>query len=448
MYFKKLVIINFGPFRDFHISFSPVGVNLIVGANGTGKTQLIGAIRFALLGNKVVDIIQDGQLPSEVTLSIYENATSEIITRSLDGQKNEIQNTSSFTSSEPNEQRLSDFLLDILKSRGNPKLILTPMHKTEPQITEEELNSLSNFIWRDQETRECFNEAKNNIINADFRYAFLSEGQRNLVKFIKEYVWRQNVDRSFPLIVEDPLSFIDGPAAKVVGDLLDNISQKNQVILITHHKQISDIFEGGVEVYQELKQPSLRGVSSLSYNYFPNKYDRRSEDKVEVEQQFVLGQPIHVDESLYYEFKEVKGIHPTHAITDIVDQYGVAYLNLLRKGIGRIYWGIRNDDGVVVGVKLNVKERDELRRLVIEKLLQIQPSVAPSTYEINIIPVYSPDVSITELFIVEVKIMLSPTDLLYATGKGDVYLKTDAGKKKLSPIEIQKEVIKRRYNSG
>ena len=49
-------------------------------------------------------------------------------------------------------------------------------------------------------------------------------------------------------------------------------------------------------------------------------------------------------------FKEVKGDNPVRSISSIVDEYAVAFLNIGRKGVGRVYWGV-SDDRKVVGVK-------------------------------------------------------------------------------------------------
>jgi predicted HTH transcriptional regulator len=63
----------------------------------------------------------------------------------------------------------------------------------------------------------------------------------------------------------------------------------------------------------------------------------------------------------------------------------VAFLN--GKG-GRIFWGIRDACRYVVGVSLSYEQRDELRRVVTDKLNQIRPPISPAAYEINLHDVY------------------------------------------------------------
>jgi len=86
------------------------------------------------------------------------------------------------------------------------------------------------------------------------------------------------------------------------------------------------------------------------------------------EQRFVLNHSVPVEETRHYEFKEIKGSNPVDTIKNTADEYVVAFLN--SEG-GRIYWGIRDSDRIAVGVNLNYKQRDDLRRVVSEKLAQI-----------------------------------------------------------------------------
>ncbi len=155
---------------------------------------------------------------------------------------------------------------------------------------------------------------------------------------------------------------------------------------------------------------------------------------------YVLEQPVAVEETRYHEFKEIKGLNPVRSIRKIVDEYVVAFLN--REG-GRIYWGIRDEDRVVVGVRLNFRQRDEVRRAITDQVSRIQPALAPSAYQINFHEVYQDGQAVTDLFLVEVVVPRSQTNLLYFTGINEVFVKTDAGKKKLSGLELQDEIVRR-----
>ena len=155
---------------------------------------------------------------------------------------------------------------------------------------------------------------------------------------------------------------------------------------------------------------------------------------------YVLDQTVAVEETRYHEFKEVKGLNPVRSIRKIVDEYVVAFLN--REG-GRIYWGIRDEDRIVVGVQLNFRQRDEVRRAITDQICRIQPALAPSSYQINFHEVHREGQPLPDLFVVEVVVPRTQTNLLYFTGANEVFVKTDAGKKKLSGLELQDEIVRR-----
>jgi len=451
MYFDTLNIRNFGPFRDFNISFSPVGINLITGLNGTGKTQLIGAIVFSLVGGDAVDFRPTGQMPSEVVLAIREDPNSEIITCRLDEKDPVIKDPKmlvdrrvSRSPSDSEGKDLSGHLLEMLTSPEIPSLLLTLENRDDP-LLQQELDSLSDLKWRDQETQRAWGELWRSYKRSGFSTRVLSEGQRNVLRFAQEFVKRQNMDRSIPLLIDHASPLFDQIGLKLIGDLLENIGRRDQVIILASPNGISNIIQESVRTHRELEPPSPRFLASLSYNYYPRPVRQVLEGTVGA--RFVLGQRMRIEENRYYEFKEVKGTNPVRAIGAVVDQYAVAFLNVGDHGIGRIYWGVRDTDRIVVGVKLSFGERDEIRRLVTEKLHQIQPPVAPSAYEVKIHPVHDSGGVVPDLFIVEVKIPSSPSDILYGTGKDEVYVKTDAGKKRLTPLEIQKETLRRHTRS-
>jgi hypothetical protein len=155
---------------------------------------------------------------------------------------------------------------------------------------------------------------------------------------------------------------------------------------------------------------------------------------------YVLDCPVAVEETRYHEFKEIKGLNPVRAIRKIVDEYVVAFLN--REG-GRIYWGIRDEDRVVVGVHLNFRQRDEVRRAITDKICRIQPALAPSAYQINFHDVFQDGQAVPDLFVIEVVVPRPQTNLLYFSGANEVFVKTDAGKKRLSGMELQDEIVRR-----
>jgi len=155
---------------------------------------------------------------------------------------------------------------------------------------------------------------------------------------------------------------------------------------------------------------------------------------------FTLEQPVELEETRDCEFKEIRGTNPIRSMSRNVERYMVAYLN---GSSGSIYWGIRDVDRVVVGVKLDYNERDQTRRMITDQANHIQPAVSPSDYRIEFYPVYDKEQPVEDLYVIELFVRKPPTNLLYFTGAGEVYVKTEAGKKKLNGLAIQDEIIRR-----
>jgi len=79
MFISELSIKNFGSFESAEFSFAPTGISAICGANGTGKSQIVGATLAAIIGRRAIKIDQAGIGPSQVRISVEEgNATEEI----------------------------------------------------------------------------------------------------------------------------------------------------------------------------------------------------------------------------------------------------------------------------------------------------------------------------------------------------------------------------------
>ncbi len=165
-------------------------------------------------------------------------------------------------------------------------------------------------------------------------------------------------------------------------------------------------------------------------------------DDVAPHHAFVLGQPVPLEETRHVEFKELSGKSPADSIKNTADEYAVAYLN--REG-GKIYWGVRNSDRAAVGVKLDYAQRDAVRRVVSEKLSQIRPPVPISAFSCEFHPVrddaghFTPD-----LYVCELEVPKGSDRELYATGGGEVFVKTDGGKRKLDVQQIIAEATRRR----
>jgi predicted HTH transcriptional regulator len=141
------------------------------------------------------------------------------------------------------------------------------------------------------------------------------------------------------------------------------------------------------------------------------------------------------------EFKEIEiTTNPVNKIKEHVEEYACAFLN--SEG-GQILWGIRDRDRTVSGVKLNDKQRDEIRRVVTEKLHTIQPPIAVTAFHVNLHPVYQGAEGIPDLFVVQLEVPAVSNRSLYFTSSGKAFVRTDGANKELKGLHLQAEILKR-----
>jgi hypothetical protein len=158
---------------------------------------------------------------------------------------------------------------------------------------------------------------------------------------------------------------------------------------------------------------------------------------------FVFGEPLKIEETREYEFKEVTSIKPYDAIANTADEYAVAFLN--SEG-GRIFWGVRDRDRVVVGVQLDGQDRDRLRRTVTNKLGAIRPAIDPTLYRLDIHPVSHPSGG-KDLFVVELVIPQVRNTQPYFTCGNESFIRLDGVKRKLAGPELTEWIIRRISNA-
>jgi hypothetical protein len=169
--------------------------------------------------------------------------------------------------------------------------------------------------------------------------------------------------------------------------------------------------------------------------------DGNSIRHIEEELSFILDQPVKLEEMRHIEFKEITGGNPGSSIRSNADEYAVAFLNC--EG-GRIFWGIRDADRTVVGVRLGYAQRDEIRREVSAKLSHLQPPVPLADFRLNIYPVRDDEGrGVLDLYVIELVVPRGNPTKLYATGSDDVWVKTDGGKRKLNHVQKVAEIERR-----
>lgn len=157
----------------------------------------------------------------------------------------------------------------------------------------------------------------------------------------------------------------------------------------------------------------------------------------------VLGKPMEIEETREYEFKEVKPLSPLSAIADVAEKYAVAFLN--SEG-GRIFWGVRGSDRIVVGVNLTFDDRDRLRQSVTSKLGAIRPAIDPTSFRFELHPIENTE-GVTDLVVVELVVPRVKVSTPYFAGGVDAFVRLDGVTRKLAGPELCEWIVRRISNT-
>ena len=235
---------------------------------------------------------------------------------------------------------------------------------------------------------------------------------------------------------------------------LDKVQDSSQKAIVLNNKGLAflnckqyqkaiECLEEGIALDSESEISELRDNKQLAEKYLVQATD--ADDLTQPTRvPFVQGLPVPFAETRFYEFKEIVGGNAARSITDTSDVYAVAFLN--REG-GRIFWGVRNSDRITVGVTLDERQRDNVRRKVSEKLGAIRPPVSVEDWALEFHSVDDLQGEIVEdLWVIELVVSCPQERDIFYTSRGELHVKTEGGKKKLSGPETT-EFIRRHFQN-
>jgi hypothetical protein len=155
---------------------------------------------------------------------------------------------------------------------------------------------------------------------------------------------------------------------------------------------------------------------------------------------FVLDEQLAADEDRIVQYKEITTANVADAIKNVADEYAVAFLN---SGGGRLFWGVRDKDRRVVGVKLLYADRDRVRQVVANKLSGIRPHLDPTTFRFEFHPVFDGEMPVP-VWVIELVVPRADGLTVYWTEGDQVFVMLDGVRKRLQGPEIQVLIERKR----
>jgi hypothetical protein len=150
---------------------------------------------------------------------------------------------------------------------------------------------------------------------------------------------------------------------------------------------------------------------------------------------FTEGELCSLEEDLNHEFKEVKGNNPAKSIQNSADEYILAFLN---SSGGSIFWGIC-DNGVIKSLRLDLTQKDQIRKVVNSKINTIEPSIDPTQIAVNFHKVSNAENG----YVLEINIPKSNSVGLFFNSSGNTWVRVNGCKQKLQGVAQQEYIIQR-----
>lgn len=104
------------------------------------------------------------------------------------------------------------------------------------------------------------------------------------------------------------------------------------------------------------------------------------------------------------------------------------------------FWGVDNKK-IVVGIKTDANQRDEICNLIDGKMRGIKPALAPSSYRVKFHQVKdSSDVPIEHLYVLEVVVAKGEPSQFYCSQDGKFHIKKEATCHEIREHELVEEL--------
>lgn len=433
MIINSVEIFKLGFLKHIKMEFSSDDVNIIVGENGSGKSTILAILYSMFQDEEKIKYVSEGET-AYINLSIKEGYECFEVTKYFKNGISEL----GFSSLRDVKRMSSLKQKSIYIFNGeylNYDYQFTNIMVENALVLLKRCGLLDSFIRKGD-------------INLKGEYSYISEGMQAFIRLLNMLSY----------ISKDSILLLDAPFAMLDMNAIDLL------LRVIHSLQIQTIVTSGIHGVEKIKGNKIyleRNWNDGCYDYpsFNHKeifycdmktliYNQKSKDEQYFEKKIVkytLGMEVEEPESRNVEYKEIKGNNPCNSIVDTAEIYINAFLNSRVTDIGIIKWGI-SDTGIVKGVKLSKKDKDTIDRKISERIGQMKPYVSADIVNIFYENILNGNEIAEGLFVVEIVVKRWTSDILFSTSKGNVYIKTEGGRKKLDVYDVQNELKERLKN--
>lgn len=425
-----------GYIRSADFGFKSNNINVIQGVNASGKTTVLAVLYSMFQDRETLKYKSDQKENAQIVVSIEDQGKNyKLVKHYIDGDSKILVN--SF-----NEMRQ-------LTSINYDKIFLysgefaRDTYWLSDSKIKMALDLLNNLNVKDEKLFDMYS-------HKDTKYLFVSQGYQIYLTIL-------NILATMPkgsiFLCDDPFASLDRIMAEKMYDVMEKLEGIQFILTANSWLDIDRPFHK-IEL---LDNRIFHRNANLTFNYERffykdvkeklSAFDANSEQIADTKPivKYRFNELVNEEENRNIEFKEVKGNNPCESIISNAEIYIIAYLNSWETGYGVIKWGI-SDVGRIKGVKLLKEDRDNIRKKLTERISQVKPYLSQDLVHISfegIIDDSDLRDLIPEVYIVEIAIEAIKKEELFSTSKGEVYIKTEGGKIKLTSYDIQQELRRR-----
>lgn len=417
MIIDTIEISNLGLWENIFLKFDK-GINVILGENGAGKTTLLALLYSLFRDSGIIKFPNDTQ-EAYVCMNL-QNYNEKFALRKVykKGQ------SGYFVSSFADIKRIARWDEDKVFIFSGEFL------DYDCQLNRKMIKNAIKLL------KHVDMEGK---FSLDYEGLYMSQGQQSVIQILNMLY----------LIPSNSILLLDAPFAKVdlkVRNDLMEIMKRLKDVQIILTATINEEIETNVICLRRTCKNIISTRPQFDYKkVFNNNMKQlmsgqeKNEEEEKVIIKYILDQEVKEVENRNIEYKEIKGNSPINSIIDVAEIYINAFLNSRVVGIGTIKWGI-SDKRIVKGVIISKDDRDVISRKIAERVGQMKPYVSSDCVEVVFQNIADENKIMEDLYVVEVVVKSWKNDILFSTSKGEVYIKTEGGKKRLDAYGIQEEL--------
>ena len=221
VFIQRASILHFGPFASLDLPLKP-GLNVVVGGMASGKTSLMTALLFGLLGEGAADVRQNkyASVSSRVELVLCQGERRALLISEVRPQSRSIQHWVQASEGDEHLRSLIEKGTQALSYSERLTLSLNdPMLPKAFELLASMSSELAAYVQPMRERK---------------RLAEFSAGATLLLAFALFCVEQEVQTYSGPLLLDEPFGGADLRTQEILADLLERLATRRQLILFCH----------------------------------------------------------------------------------------------------------------------------------------------------------------------------------------------------------------------